>query len=579
VSVLSLSFSRCVKSVYPHSLNSLMPTNRQDQTYFFLGMLEYLIELPELMERFVEAPSTFQTLYERCSRYGREGRFFRLVLSEPFKTQTTSHNHICFKYMNSFALQGGGLANMMRSARLRSMENNNMYFYTTVSYLFERMAYWSYRVTTLSKLRTILKDHFSSIFKILRDHEKQMSLNALADICRFVGNMCVLFKTSASLSLMKEPLLYAVEKLKLNPKHSRICCYAHCAFAECCSGNEWARTFLLKHDVHKLLTRSLNEFKNQQTTVGWIALAFNNLVMSSPVRKAFLDDTDIFKTLGECLRSGLFSDSEYNTQMTIHALGNMTYKDKEMATRVLKQIGPDPEKTIVSSIKSFIEDKCYKSMDSLGLCLNSTLHSLKNQESTRKFVEAGAFDLMLNAAITCHKNNNWAYVKNIFASLREIADNSYNNKKYFLDKLEGMQKKALQDMIVNVITHFEAKKESIFKGTLLMERFMVVLKFFLILKPDLLSDCDEGKVMEDMISIVRSYSTFVHVVSGSIFVIRVLEQRLSSKQKEKINSSVLFLKLMGELTTKWKALTPLYMRYVSLSLSLTHTHAHAYSFV
>ena len=99
----------------------------------------------------------------------------------------------------------------------------------------------------------------------------------------------------------------------------------------------------------------------------------------------------------------------------IHALGNLIYKKKETALRVVKCLGSEPEKIILSeSLKTFIEKGFDSSSNSFGQYIDYLLDAVKSSEMAKKFVEQGALKILIDSIHTAHKKNKWnTYVKTI----------------------------------------------------------------------------------------------------------------------------------------------------------------------
>ena len=148
--------------------------------------------------------------------------------------------------------------------------------------------------------------------------------------------------------------------------NERIACYCTSLFKASTRTEKWTREFLVQHGAHKELSKLFLFWKEDAIVLGWILSAFNNIACSDQVRNDLLDD-DLVKNVCDLLRSGKFSNNEFNLQTAIHALGNFIYQNEEAALCVAKFLGSEPEKIILSeSLKTFIEKGFDSSSNSLG---------------------------------------------------------------------------------------------------------------------------------------------------------------------------------------------------------------------
>ena len=221
----------------------------------------------------------------------------------------------------------------------------------------------------------------------------------------------------------KEGLLYAIQVLKRNGTNNKlIASYATSILKQGTRNEKWARQFVVQHGAHKELSKLFLFWKEDAIVLGWILSAFNNIACSDQVRNDLLDD-DLVKNVCDLLRSGKFSNNEFNLQTAIHALGNFIYQNEEAALCVAKFLGSEPEKIILSSgIRTFIEKGFDTSSNSLGQYINYMLDAVEesSEEMAKNFVEQGALKMLITSMITRHKKNKWDTVASAIGGIRSL---------------------------------------------------------------------------------------------------------------------------------------------------------------
>jgi hypothetical protein len=146
------------KELVPLVWSDVEHIRSNDQAEFFMPLFANLMGLPEMMKRFVDEPSNFQMIFDTCSRFKVETKYLLILCPVALRSNSTPASHICFDYVRSFILHGGGFAHLSKLAR-------DQKFCGGVVDCLERYAFFQ---NDMPKVSAVLRQNFPMIYKIIQ---------------------------------------------------------------------------------------------------------------------------------------------------------------------------------------------------------------------------------------------------------------------------------------------------------------------------------------------------------------------------------------------------------------------------